>query len=127
MDDTRTDDDRSRPNGRDRHSYGRTSLMSRAGWIGSILLIAALIATDGGLAGGKYESLQDAHAAAARQPEPVESVTVAFARKYTHRDATTSIGTVIALRSITLKNELPGTVQQVTFTPGQVVEAGAVL
>jgi membrane fusion protein (multidrug efflux system) len=101
--------------------------MSRAGWIGSILLIAALVATAGVLAAWKYESIQNANAAAAQQPEPVESVTVAVARKYTHRDATTSIGTVIALRSITLKNELPGTVQHVTFTPGQVVEAGAVL
>jgi membrane fusion protein (multidrug efflux system) len=40
---------------------------------------------------------------------------------------TTSIGTVLALRSVTLRNELAGTVRQVSLTPGQVVEAGTVL
>ena len=40
---------------------------------------------------------------------------------------TTSIGTVIALRSITLRNELPGTVHYVHLTPGQIVESGTVL
>jgi membrane fusion protein, multidrug efflux system len=101
--------------------------MSRRRWIGSILLIGVLVATGGALAAWKYASIQHANASAARQPEPIESVTVAVAKKHTHRETTTSIGTVIALRSITLKNELPGTVRQVTFTPGQVVEAGAVL
>jgi multidrug efflux pump subunit AcrA (membrane-fusion protein) len=39
----------------------------------------------------------------------------------------TSIGTVIAPRSITLRNELPGTVRQIALTPGQVVDAGTLL
>lgn len=39
----------------------------------------------------------------------------------------TSIGTVIALRSITLRNELPGTVRQIALTPGQVVDADTLL
>jgi membrane fusion protein (multidrug efflux system) len=92
-----------------------------------MLLIGALVATGSGLAAWKYASITRASATAARQPEPVESVTVAVARKHAHREMATSIGTVIALRSITLRNELAGTVRQVTFTPGQVVEAGAVL
>jgi membrane fusion protein (multidrug efflux system) len=57
----------------------------------------------------------------------MESVMVAVARELEHRPTTTSIGTVLALRSITLRNELPGTVRQVRLTPGQVVEAGTVL
>src|SRR6266704_1828128 len=57
----------------------------------------------------------------------IESVTVAVAKALEHRQTTTSIGTVIALRSITLRNELPGTVRQVMLTPGQVVDAGTVL
>ncbi|HEY5810214.1 MAG TPA: efflux RND transporter periplasmic adaptor subunit, partial [Povalibacter sp.] len=40
---------------------------------------------------------------------------------------TTSIGTVVALRSITVRNELPGTVRQVSLVPGQIVESGTVL
>ena len=39
----------------------------------------------------------------------------------------TSIGTVLATRSVTLRNELAGTVSQVNLTPGQIVEAGTVL
>jgi len=37
------------------------------------------------------------------------------------------VGTVIALRSITLRNELAGTVRKVALTPGQIVEPGTVL
>jgi membrane fusion protein, multidrug efflux system len=33
----------------------------------------------------------------------------------------------MALRSITLRNELSGTVRKVMLTPGQIVEAGTVL
>ena len=57
----------------------------------------------------------------------MESVTVAVAQEREHRQTTTSIGTVLALRSITLRNELPGTVRQVRLTPGQIVDAGSVL
>src|SRR5207247_2138686 len=69
----------------------------------------------------------DAGAASANQHEPIESVTVAVAKALEHRQTTTSIGTVIALRSITLRNELPGTVRQVMLTPGHVVDAGTLL
>jgi membrane fusion protein (multidrug efflux system) len=37
------------------------------------------------------------------------------------------IGTVLALRSITLSNELAGTVREVALVPGAIVEEGAVL
>jgi membrane fusion protein (multidrug efflux system) len=100
--------------------------MSRS-WIGSLLLLAVLVATAAGLAAWKYAATQEANAASANQPEPIESVMAAVARAVEHRQTTTSIGTVLALRSITLRNELAGTVRQVLFTPGQVVEAGRVL
>ncbi len=101
--------------------------MSRRGWIGSLLLFATVVGTGGGLAAWKYASMQEAGAVAANQPEPMESVTVAVAKALEHRQTTTSIGTVLALRSITLRNELPGTVRQVLLTPGRVVDAGTVL
>lgn len=80
-----------------------------------------------GLAAWKYESIQSEKAASANQPEPMESVTIAVARAIDHRQTTTSIGTVLALRSITLKNELAGTVREVRLLPGQIVEAGTLL
>lgn len=79
------------------------------------------------LAAWKYDSLQNEQAASANQPEPMESVTVAVARTIDHRQMTTSIGTVLALRSITLKNELAGTVRKVRLVPGHIVERGTLL
>jgi membrane fusion protein (multidrug efflux system) len=101
--------------------------MKHGGWIGSSLLLLTLVTSAAGLAAWKYGTIQDSIAASASQPEPMESVTVAVAKEVEHRETATSIGTVLALRSITLRNELPGTVDQVRFTPGQIVEAGTVL
>jgi membrane fusion protein (multidrug efflux system) len=101
--------------------------MSRRAWIGSFLLLVAVVATAGCLAAWKYSSMREADAASANQPEPMESVMVAVAKELDHRPTTTAIGTVMALRSITLRNELPGTVSRVMLTPGQIVDAGTVL
>jgi membrane fusion protein (multidrug efflux system) len=101
--------------------------MNRRSWIGSFLLLAGVVSVGVGLAAWKYTAIQAAVAASANQPEPMESVTVAFAREVEHRQTATSIGTVLALRSITLRNELPGTVRYVSLTPGQIVDTGMVL
>jgi membrane fusion protein, multidrug efflux system len=101
--------------------------MNRRGWIASSLLLLMVVAAGIGLAAWKYASIQETYAASMNQPEPMESVIVAVAREFEHRQTTTSIGTVLALRSITLRNELSGTVSQVRLTPGEVVDAGTVL
>jgi membrane fusion protein (multidrug efflux system) len=93
--------------------------------VGSLVLAVVLLGTGTVLAAWKHNRL--AAEAAAVQPEPVEAVTVATAASRTHRDSTTAIGTVLALESITLRNELPGTVRDVSLTPGSIVEAGTVL
>jgi membrane fusion protein (multidrug efflux system) len=79
------------------------------------------------LAVSKLSSLRAAQAASAQQQEPVEAITAAAARGLDYRSATTSIGTVLATRSITLRNELPGKVVQVRLVPGEVVDAGTLL
>lgn len=99
----------------------------KAAWLRSSLLLLAVLATAGCLAVWKHGSLANAATAAAGQPEPVESVTAAVALSREYRPTTTAIGTVMALRSITLRNELPGTVRKVALTPGQIVAAGTVL
>jgi membrane fusion protein (multidrug efflux system) len=101
--------------------------MKRRGWIGSLLLLLWVVGTGVYLAAWKHASIQEADAASANQPEPLESVMAAVAKEREHRPMTTSIGTVLALRSITLRNELAGTVRQATLTPGQIVDAGTVL
>lgn len=101
--------------------------MSRRGWIGSGVLLLAVLGALAGLGAHKYAAIQKAIEAAGAYPEPVESVTVAVAAEREHQRTTTAIGTVMALRSITLKNELPGTVREAKLNPGEVVEAGTVL
>jgi membrane fusion protein (multidrug efflux system) len=101
--------------------------MNRHNWIGSIFLVLCILLLGIGLGVWKYDSIQGEQAASASQPEPMESVTVAVTRAIDHRPTTTSIGTVLALRSVTLKNELAGTVRDVRLVPGQIVEAGTLL
>src|SRR6266702_1023483 len=96
------------------------------GLTGSAVLLLTLLVTGGSLAAWKRASLK-ADAAAAHQPEPIESITAAVAEQRSYRPTTTSIGTVLALNSITLRNELPGTVRHVMLVPGQIVEPGTVL
>jgi membrane fusion protein (multidrug efflux system) len=95
--------------------------------IGSIVLVVAVIATGGLLAAWKHSALVDANAAASNQPEPVESVQAVAARQREYRPVTTAIGTVVATRSISVRNELPGTVRYVDLEPGQIVAQGTVL
>jgi membrane fusion protein (multidrug efflux system) len=96
-------------------------------WPRSAALLATVAAAGLALGGWKYASVREADAASANQPEPVETVTAAAARVHEHRPTATSIGTVLALRSISLRNEVPGTVHRVALRPGAVVEAGTVL
>src|SRR5437870_10212686 len=102
-------------------------VMNSRGWVGSAVLLGTLALTAGSLVAWKHASARKADAAAASQPEPIESVTLAVARARQYRPTTTSVGTVLALNSITLRNELPGTVRQVMLAPGRVVDAGTVL
>lgn len=94
----------------------------------SAVLVAATVVLGGGVFAWKYVSAQgSAEAAAAARMEPAEVVTEAVAGAREYRGATTSIGTVLATRSITLRNEVPGTVRLARLVPGQVVDAGTVL
>lgn len=96
-------------------------------WIGSLLLVGAVTVSAVLLSAWKQSSIAESDAAAANQPEPAEAVVTAVVREYEHVRTTTSIGTVVATRSITVRNELPGTVRHVTLEPGKIVEAGTVL
>jgi membrane fusion protein (multidrug efflux system) len=93
----------------------------------SVVLLTTVVATGAGLAAWKYTDIAASAAASANQPEPMEVITAAVAKDREHRRTTTSIGTVLALRSITLSNEVAGTVERVHLTPGQIVEPGTVL
>jgi membrane fusion protein (multidrug efflux system) len=93
----------------------------------SAVLLGAILFAGAALAARKATQLRAAGAASATLPEPMETITAAAAAERAYRGSATAIGTVRALRSVTLRNELPGTVRQVRLAPGQVVEAGTVL
>lgn len=103
------------------------ALGNRHGWAKPTVLLATLLATAGGLAAWKISALNASAAAAASHPEPTELVSAAEATPREHRRTTTAVGTVLALRSITLRTELAGTVRRVSLTPGRVVDSGEVL
>jgi membrane fusion protein, multidrug efflux system len=96
-------------------------------WSGSALLIASVLGIGLALGAWKAFAIREASAASLNQPEPVEVVTTAVAVERDYRPFTTSIGTVLSLQSVTLRNEIAGTVRRVALVPGSVVEAGAVL
>src|SRR5438270_4116353 len=103
----------------------RSHNLASRDWIRSVALVGTLLVTGVALAAWKSAAARAASAAAARQPEPIESVNIAVAKEREYRPTTTSVGTVLALESITLRNELAGTVRKVALVPGRVVETAA--
>ena len=101
--------------------------MNRRAWIGSTALLLSVIGVGAALVVWKRAALEAAHEASANQPEPMESVTVAAVKEVEHRSTSIAIGTVKALRSIALQNELPGTVHEVRLSPGEIVDEGTLL
>jgi len=104
-----------------------TGVGRRQVWRAAAVLFASLVATAAALTVWKLDSIAAADAAAASQPEPAEAVAVAVAGPREYHPTTTAIGTVLATRSVTLRNELAGTVREVRLDPGQIVAAGTVL
>lgn len=98
---------------------------SRA-WLRSAVLFGGIVVVGGGIVALRDAFGEGAHAEAV-MAEPAQVVTASVAQSRTHRGSTTAIGTVLATRSITLRNELPGTVRWVGLKSGQVVGAGTVL
>lgn len=96
-------------------------------WLVAIALVAGVGAIAVGLGVWKINSWKQAAAEAAKMPEPMEAVRVVVAGEREFHRTTTTTGTVKALQSITLRNELAGTVHQTSLTPGKIVEVGTTL
>jgi RND family efflux transporter MFP subunit len=101
--------------------------MKASSWIASLGLIGVVVAAGLGLAVWKKSEIKAAADEAAMMPEPMETVIVQAARTVEYRRTTSAVGTVLALRSVVLQNELPGVVKQVDLTPGKIVEKDAEL
>ena len=105
----------------------RRTLANARGWIATTVLLGMILTTGAALAAWKYKDLADSNAAGMNQPEPMEAVTTSVATERDFRPTTTSVGTVLALQSITLSNEVAGTVARVGLTSGRIVQAGDLL
>lgn len=94
--------------------------------VGSVLLLVIVVGAGAALAFIKYSSIR-AQMSAPPRPEAPESVNVASVQSVTTRMSTTSIGTVAAVRWITLENEVAGSISKFSVKSGEIVEKGQVL
>jgi membrane fusion protein (multidrug efflux system) len=90
----------------------------------SAAVFAILAAAGGGLALVKYRQIA-ASMAAGGGYEPAETVEVVEAREIAWQPTAELVGTVFALRSVRMSNEVAGRVVGVHFESGAVIEAGA--
>lgn len=90
----------------------------------ALVVLGGLAVVAGGLGYWKYAELS---APPAPGFEPAEAVQVVTAQKVNWRPTADLVGTVFALRSVTVSNEVAGTVTKVGFDSGELVEAGRIL
>ena len=100
--------------------------MKRVVWVVIAVVIVVVLAVMGGLA------LYGANVGDSRQPagaafEPTEAVEVVEAREVPWQPTADLVGTVFAVRSVMVRNELAGVVTAVGFQSGSVVEEGQVI
>ncbi len=93
-------------------------------WLALIVAIAGISA---GLGFYKYGEIQAGIAAAQVAFEPMEAVATARARQGEWSASTRSIGTVVALRQLEVRNEIAGSIAEMGFKSGDIVEAGQLL
>ncbi len=101
-------------------------LVKAKGVLGAAVVLGTLLAAGAGLALWKRQAMR--HAAANSAPfEPTESIEVVEARPVRWRQTAELVGTAVAIQSITLSNEVAGSVTEVLFESGSTVKAGQVL
>lgn len=94
--------------------------------VAQLLIVTVLVGVGGGLGLWKYRSMK-AEAAGGMAFEPAEAVEMVAARSVRWQQTAQLSGTAIALQSVTLSNEVAGTVREVRFESGSIVEQGQVL
>ncbi|AFE10875.1 RND family efflux transporter MFP subunit [Corallococcus coralloides DSM 2259] len=100
----------------------RASRLKR--WIIGVLLLLGIFA---GLAAVKAGQIVSMISAGETFVQPPESVTSAQAESFGWQGTRSAVGTVLALRGVTLSAELPGVVNDIRFENGASVKKGQVL
>jgi membrane fusion protein, multidrug efflux system len=92
-----------------------------------LIVLGAAVAAFGVLGAVKYQQVNTAIARQASFQPPPEAVTTIVAREEPWSAALTAIGTVAAVRGVTVSADLPGVVEKLSFESGMSVNAGDVL
>ncbi|MBI2677889.1 MAG: efflux RND transporter periplasmic adaptor subunit [Candidatus Koribacter versatilis] len=90
-----------------------------------VLAVTALLL--GGLGFVKFRQVKSGMAAQASFQPPPEAVTTTVAREEAWPATISAIGSVVAIRGVTVSADLPGIVQKISFESGASVAAGVVL
>jgi membrane fusion protein (multidrug efflux system) len=93
-------------------------------WIGAVLGIVVLVAALAGVKAAQIGSMIKAGKSFVPPPESVTSAKVEASQWEASRSA---IGTLVAVRGVTLGSELPGLLREITFESGSYVKKGQVL
>src|SRR6478752_5253655 len=92
-----------------------------------VLMLAVTAAIIAGLGFVKFKQIQVAIAQGAAFQPPPEAVTTIVASEADWPSTLTAIGTVAAVRGVTVSADLPGVVASIAFESGQSVRQGDVL
>ncbi len=92
-----------------------------------ILMLTATLVIVAGLGFVKFKQIQTAIAQGAAFQPPPEAVTTIVAGQEKWQTGLSAIGTVAAVRGVTVAADLPGTVERITFDSGKTVREGEVL
>ncbi len=94
--------------------------------LASIAVLLGVFGVAGGVAWVKYIQIEQAKAAGGYGPMP-ETITARDVEPITFRQSATSVGTVVASKWITLRNEVSGAVVRLSVTSGSMVNQGDVM
>jgi membrane fusion protein, multidrug efflux system len=92
-----------------------------------IVMLLAVAAFLGVIGTVKFKQIQAGAAMAASFQPPPEAVTTILARQDHWPSTVSAIGSVAAVRGVTVSADLPGIVESISFDSGQVARAGQVL
>src|SRR6187401_1518395 len=92
-----------------------------------IVMLAATMLIVAALGFVKFRQVQTAIAQGAAYQPPPEAVTTIVAAEEQWPSTVSAIGTVAAVRGVTVSADLPGVVDRITFDSGQAVREGDVL
>ena len=92
-----------------------------------ILMLTLVLLFIAGLGFVKFQQIQTAIAQGMAYQPPPEAVTTIVAATEAWPETLSAIGTVAAVRGVTMSADLPGTIDRIAFESGRYVETGAVL